>query len=208
MADVDLTAGKEFIQPEQLNKLLAQLEDKYAKTRAAAARELGSVFNPEAVPALERAIKDEVKEVWSASLRSLAEIGSKSAVSALIAALEDPRPEVRAEAARHLGMIRAVRAAKPIEEALKNENNAHAKLEMIEALGRLQDESTLPILAHFLTDKDPAICWSATWAIGMVGRATGDKRAIEMLRLLEKHRNRRIQHEAVTALRLIGSKQI
>jgi HEAT repeat protein len=208
MVDVDFTAHKKFVEPERLNKILVQLEDKYAKTRTSAARELGSILNPEAVPALERAIKDDVKEVWSASLRSLAEIGSKSAVSALITALEDPRPEVRAEAARHLGMIRAFRAAKPIEGALRNETDTHAKLEMIEALGRLQESSALTLLASFLTDRNSSIRWSATWAIGMIGRTTRDKRAIEMLRLLEKHRDRKVQHEAVTALRLIGSKQV
>ena len=208
MVDVDFSEHKEFMKPERLNKLLSKLADNYAKTRAAAARGLGGVMNPEAVPALSDALKDETKEVWTAALRSLSEIGSKSAIETLIDALGDSRAEVRADAARHLGMVRAWRAVESLRHSLKAETDTMAQQEMIEALGRMQDESALHEIVAFLTDKHPNIRWSATWAIGMIGRATRSKKAVEMLMLLERHNDRRIQHEAATALRVINSKQV
>ena len=208
MVDIDLSISNELLKPGELRQALANLKSKYAKARAAAARSLGKAHNPEVVPALSGALKDSVKEVWSAAFRSLSEIGSKSAVNALIDALEDPREEVREEIARQLGMVRAVRAAEGIRHAAQAEHHIPAKQEMIEALGRLEDEGSLPLLASFLTNKNPSIRWSATWAISMIGRASRSQKAIDMLMLLERHTDHRIQHEAATALRAIGSRQI
>jgi len=208
MIDVDFSQHTEFLKPERLNKILSKLSDKYAKTRAAAARGLGGVLNPEAVPALSDALQDTDRDVWSAALRSLSEIGSRSAIDTIIEALDDQRGEMRADAARYLGMIRSLRAAEELRRVLKSETDISAKQEMIEALGRIPDEAALHELAAFLTDKHPNIRWSATWAIGMIGRATRSRKAVEMLLLLERHNDRRIQHEAATALRMINPKQI
>lgn len=207
-ADIEFPSKREFLKREQLEKILSKLRDKYAKIRENAARGLGVVENPEAVPALINALKDDAKEVRSASLRALSEIGSKHAIDALISCLSDPRSDIRSQSAHFLGATRAFRSAPKLKEALRTERDLSAKEYMLEAIGRLRDESALPLLASFLNDKESSIRWSATWAIGMIGRETKSKEAVGFLLRLERHHDRRVQHEAATALRMISPKQV
>lgn len=208
MADIELPPHREMLKREQLAKILSKLRDKYAKVRENAATGLGRVENIEAVPALTEALKDSAKSVRSAALRALADIGSKEAIDALISCLSSSDAEMRSESAHFLGATRASRAAPKLRAALHLEHHLLAKEHMVEALGRLRDEPSIPLLASFLHDKESSVRWSAAWAIGMIGRETKSPHIIEILQHLEKHHDKRVQHEAATALRMISPKQV
>ena len=206
--DFDVGAHRQFLKREQVANILSKLKDDYAKVRENAARGLGAIDNPEAVPALVEALKDDAKEVRFAALRALADIGSKSAIDALISCLFDKNPEIRSESARFLGLVRAERACPKMLEALKDEDSVEVKEHMLEAIGRLRDENAISYLIPFLNDKESAIRWSATWAVGMIARETGSKKAVETLRKLERHADKRVAHEAATALRMIAPMEV
>ena len=208
MADIEQPPHRERLKREQLAKILSKLRDKYAKVRENAAKGLGRVENVEAVPALTKALKDDAKEVRTAAMRALADIGSAQAITALISCISSPNPEMRSEAAHFLGAVRASRAAPKLREALHLEHDLSAKEHMVEALGRMGDEPSIPLIASFLHDKESSVRWSAAWAIGTIGRETKSPHIVEILQSLETHHDKRVQHEAATALRMISPGQV
>jgi len=208
MADVDIPSHREKLKRDQLAKILSKLKDKYARVRENAAKGLGRIDNPEAVPALIHALTDEACEVRRAALRALADIGSKSAIEALMNSLFSHDAEIRSQSAHFLGATRVYRSSQRLREALRTEHSLAAKENMVEALGRLRDENSLPLLASFLHDKESGVRWGAAWSIGMIGRETKSPQAIILLRHLEKHHDSRVQHEAASALRLINPSQV
>src|SRR5947209_583317 len=98
---------------EDVPKLIKELKDKDAKTRAAAAEELGHIgqvkksFTESAVAPLMDAMKDKDINVRKAATEALGKIDPDAtvAVPALVEALKDKAPPVRQAAAGALGQI-------------------------------------------------------------------------------------------------------
>ncbi len=208
MADVDFTGGRTELEKETLGKMLSKLNDKYEKVRENAALGLGSVSNPEAVPALAGLLGDWSKSVRRAAVHALTNIGSREAISVIVEVLMHEDAEMRGEAAHYLGMMRAYRATDALLSALLRERDVSAKEKMIEAAGWLGDVSTLPPLFRLLSDEDSGVRWSATWAIGNIGRRFTSTKAADMLLRLERHHDKRVRREAATALRMTGIRQV
>jgi len=69
---------------------LQQLKSSDADVRAKAARTLGSVRNPKAVPALTKLLRDENSDVRLAAMQALGQIGHPSAAGPLTSTFNNP----------------------------------------------------------------------------------------------------------------------
>lgn len=195
--------------PGKLEILAMRVRDPYEKIRASAAEELGAIDDPRAVDLLAEATKDKVKDVRINALRSLARIASMSSIAVLIRSLEDSRADVRIEAARLLGSLKVREAVPKLDGAIMRELNTEAKETMLQALGQIGDARSIRTLSKFINDRSSAIRWTATWALGKIGRDTGSREAIDVLLRIERFSAcKRCRREAATALRYISPLRI
>jgi HEAT repeat protein len=100
----------------QLSRCL--LSDQDPALRAAGARALGAIANPDAVAPLIAALGDATPEVKEEAAKALGALRSAKAVDALIVALRDANLDVRVQAAAALGLIRDPRAVAPLVAVL------------------------------------------------------------------------------------------
>lgn len=95
-----------------------------------------------------------------AAARALAVLGDASTAPALVEALMDPDPDLRADA-----MAALVRCARPedapaIRRSLESDPVAEVKVAAIQALARLKDEPSIPLLRGLVLSRcEPAIAW-------------------------------------------------
>lgn len=118
-------------------------------------------------------------------------------IKGLIKALKYTKsPIIRKAAATALGDLGDERAAEPLIEALKDEDNFVRKMAAT-ACGKLRDRRTVEPLIEALTDEDPFVRERAAESLGKIG----DKRAIEplnhLIEILECERFRATAREAL-----------
>lgn len=105
-----------------LDRLIVTLRtDTAVEVRMAAAKALGLLRSPKALPALEEALDDELT-VQCRCIAALGDIGDASSLPALLAMLKDPTPEVRYHASQSLAEIGHQNSRKPLEELLADDN--------------------------------------------------------------------------------------
>ncbi len=149
--------------------LITALKDEAPGVRAAAARALGEVENPQAVIHLLHALDDA--EVWVRyyAARSLGTHASPEALEALTRlAHTDPANMVRAAAMEALGQIggaRAVAALAPLTEAQERDLSRAA----LDALGHIGHPDALPPLLAALNSSDVERKLDAIRALGQRG---------------------------------------
>ncbi len=165
--------------PDQVENLIAALQDEDPRLRETAASGLGLLGDARAVEALIAALEDEDWEVRLEAAGALGEIGDAGAVEPLIVALQDEASDVREEAAGALGEIGDARAVEALIAAIEIEDvrfETHAQKALREALGEIGDAAVEPLIAA-LQDEDPQVRWVAASALGEIR----DARAVEPL---------------------------
>jgi hypothetical protein len=119
--------------------------------RLSAARALGPLQNPVAIPALQRALDDPSSKVQMWAIRSLGELKDRESLEPLVDRLEDDDWGIRANAARALGEIGDQRATKALVSQL-NDPQRTVRLSVIKALVSLRDPSGLEALEEAAAD--------------------------------------------------------
>ncbi|MBI1349102.1 hypothetical protein GC163_22765 [bacterium] len=105
-----------------LERLIVTLKtDTAVEVRMAAAKALGLLRSPKALPVLEEALDDELT-VRCRCISALGDIGDASTLPALLAMLRDTTPEVRYHASQALAEIGHQNSRKPLEDLLSDEN--------------------------------------------------------------------------------------
>ena len=153
---------KKAIERRDIKKLSKIVVDNKisATIREQAAKALGEIGNPNAIPALLSAIEntpDIPGRNWEASTRkvfakAIGQIGQPS-VDPLVTALKSPSALMRTHAAEALGYAGDSRATKPLIVAL-NDSKEEVRGAAAEALGRIGDQSAIEHLISALSDEN------------------------------------------------------
>ena len=131
-------------------------------------------YNKETVAALQAALaSDQTPDlakrhlIWA--LESVAGGGPDSTMPIIQQLEKAKNADVRAQAARALGLRQAAIAKDALVNAVKNEITPEVTLQALIALGRLGDESAIPMIATNLGSADPYIDYSARVALRRIG---------------------------------------
>jgi len=186
-----------------LAALLGALEGPEAAGRLDAARALGAVGAPAAVPALgERLLRDRDPEVRRVSAWAIGQAGSSEGTRFLGAAVRrDSSAEVRAAAVEALGRI-ADPASAPALEAALGDASDDIRAMAAWGLGTVRPPSAPPALIAALSDPVRSVVEQACWAAGQIR----DPSAVPRLAVLSRERDPhfKVGLEALWALARIG----
>jgi HEAT repeat protein len=192
-----LGAKRQIVRGEQLEELLQTLASGGEEAREAAALALGR-RRPAAIESLARMLtSDDADARWWAA-RALAEVGEEGAVQPLVGVLSDPNPDVRACAALALGRLGEGSAAPAVAACLSDESafvagiatdalqmigepavpalvevlaneNPHARLLAVRALGRIRSQKAIDPLFGALEDSSYLVRYYAQEALEALG---------------------------------------
>src|SRR5437867_2484287 len=147
--------------------LIARLKDENAGVRGAAARSLGRLGDPRAVPPLIDVLADSGPEVRSAAVEALADLGAQGAAAAITEALSDANADVRQAA---LGALNDLKA--PIAEAtlfnLMKDPSADVRQRAAELAGERSLVAAIPQLRRLIDDPRGDVREAATQALGHI----------------------------------------
>lgn len=136
--------------------LLQALEHPSFEVRQEAARTLGKIGDPAALPALSAALKRASFGTRRAAVEALHALGDVRAVPTLLAALKDRDAEVREEAAVALATLITpgdAAAVPALSEALKDQS-WRVRARAIRALDTIGDVRAVPALVQALKDRE------------------------------------------------------
>ncbi len=191
-------------EPENLEKHIAQLENKYPRARLKAVATLGRKGSAakDAVPALGKALHDLDEDVRTAAGRALAQIGP-AAVPVLIEELKNPLFQYSKQAARSLALIgpEAADAVPALTRSLKV-NDAEVRAMAAHALAEIGPAAAKAATALTLVLDDPSkeVKKQARAALARIGA-----QAIPALRGALKSSNPSIRQQAADLLALRGT---
>ena len=174
-SEVRLTSEQETQFQSALKELKMSWMEKFfgfgGDYRLAAAKTLGELKDPRALPALTDALKnDKDPEVRQAAADALGAIKSPAAVAALISALQnDKDPEVRVAVARALGKIKDPGAVPALVKAMKTDKSGIVRFETTAALGDIKDASAVLDLLEVLNGNDVHLRYFAREALAAIG---------------------------------------
>jgi HEAT repeat protein len=143
--------------------LLADLVSDDARTRAAAARQLGLARAEGVSSELLAALDDPEPAVGLAASEALGRIADPAAVPGLLVAIENPDEQVRLGAARALGMMEVEAAVEPLRAMLLQDEGLEAGV-AAEALGRVGSPHAVDALLAALRDPAPTARWHVAMA--------------------------------------------
>ncbi|MCC2640209.1 MAG: uncharacterized protein K0S45_622 [Nitrospira sp.] len=155
--------------------LVAALRSHDWIVRMHAAKALGRIGEPQAVPVLMPLLQDKVKAVREEASSALAAIGS-AAVSPLLLALEHEEWLVRLHAVEALGKLKSSDAVDPLLRTLFNDRDSAIREDVVRALGVIGDARAVDYLVTVM--KEPTLRLLAVEALGHIG----DRRAVPLLR--------------------------
>ncbi len=165
-----------------VDKLIAALND--PETADFAARQLGALADPLAVPGVIEAMKHEDAEVRASAARAFQWLPDESgaAVDALCdLLLNDPDEDVRAAAASSLADIASEKSKDALIEALLKGTSVYARENAARALGNIGNPSAGPALMQALDDEYFMTQGAAVRALGIVGYPECIPRLMEAL---------------------------
>jgi HEAT repeat protein len=143
--------------------------------RMHAAKGLGRIGDPEAVPVLMPLLQDKVKAVREEASSALAAIGA-AAVTGLLEALQHDDWMVRLHAVEALGKLKSPDSVEPLLRALFNERDSAIREDVVRALGAIRDGRAVDYLVAVM--KEPGLRLLAVEALGHIG----DRRVVPILR--------------------------
>jgi len=130
-------------------RLLVQLEDESAKTRAGAARALGKIGSKRAVDDLLPHLEDEI-QVRKNAAWALGEIGDQRAIEGLLAHLGDENVEVRRAVISALGEFENKQVAEGLLIRLED-SHVYVRGDAARVLGKFESKEAISIIVdHFL----------------------------------------------------------
>lgn len=210
-------------------KRMRQLHSHLKSRRSDAARRLGRICDPRAVPELKKLLQDPKEEVREAALFALGRIGTQEALEAMLEALDggdrwsqekvaeaveeagdesrrvlvgllrDENPSRRAFAAEVMGGIGGTEEAVYLEEALMDEE-VDVRARAADSLGRMRHRLSRPALLEALDDPAWEVRAQAVMALGRIGE---EKDTPELVRAL-RDKEWWVRNNAAAALREMG----
>jgi len=206
-----------------------QLHSHLKSRRSDAARRLGKIGDPRAVPELEKLLQDPGDEVREAALYALGRIGTREALESMLDALNDGdrwsqekvaeaveeagdesrrvlvgllrdgNPARRAFAAEVMGGLGGTEEAVYLEEALADEA-VDVRARAADSLGRMRHRLARPALLQALEDPAWQVRAQAVKALGSIGEEKDVPQLVEKLRDTEWW----VRNNAAAALREMG----
>lgn len=182
------------------------LKDHLTVLRKNAAKALGNIGDPIAIPSLIEGLKTSkdpsiVIEVAS----SLGMLKATQALDDLLRMLNNKDGEIRENVAQALGIIGDPKAIDPLLKILKDDQEAWVRGQVAEALGLIGDKRVVPDLI-FALENDNGIGVSVKTATAL-GRLK-DPNAVEpLINFLQKSKNAEIRRAIAYALGEIGDKR-
>src|SRR6266566_6433474 len=148
--------------------LIARLKDENAGVRAAAARSLGHLSDPRAVPPLIDVLADSDGEVRSAAVEALADLGDPRAIGPIAGLLKDPVADVKRNALGALSHFDQAVPTAPVV-ALLDDPDADVRHEAIDLLEHLHARSAAGAVARLIHDPSPDVRHSVVSTLGNLG---------------------------------------
>ena len=148
--------------------LIARLKDENAGVRAAAARSLGHLSDPRAVPPLIDVLADSDGEVRSAAVEALADLGDPRAIGPIAGLLKDPVADVKRNALGALSHFDQAVPTAPVV-ALLDDPDADVRHEAIDLLEHLHARSAAGAIARLIHDPSPDVRHSVVSTLGNLG---------------------------------------
>ena len=172
---------------------IAALTDDDWAIREEAAMLLGTMRDPRAVGPLVSLLRDSDRAVREAAIGALTAIGEPS-VPVLGLCLSDPQPAVQEAASTVLASIADSRVLAPLIESLKK-SDWIVRMQTARALGRINDQASVPHLIPLLQDTVKAVREEASTALATIGEP-----ALPALRDATTHGDWLVRLHAVEAL--------
>jgi HEAT repeat protein len=211
------------------DKRLRQLRSPLKSRRSDAARRLGRICDPKAVPQLKELLWDSKEEVKEAALYALGRIGTRESLEAMLEALErgdrwtqekvseaveeagddsrqllmellkDENPVRRTFAAEVMGRVGGAEEAIYLEMTMADEE-VDVRARAADSLGKLRQHSSRPALLGALDDPAWEVRSQAAKALGSIGEVQ------DAIRLREALQDREwwVRNNAAAALREMG----
>ncbi len=148
--------------------LIARLKDENAGVRAAAARSLGHLSDPRAVPPLIDVLADSDGEVRSAAVEALADLGDPRAIGPIAGLLKDPVTDVKRNALGALSHFDQAVPTAPVL-ALLDDPDADVRHQAIDLLEHLHARSAAGAIARLIHDPSPDVRHSVVSTLGNLG---------------------------------------
>ena len=148
--------------------LIARLKDENAGVRAAAARSLGHLSDPRAVPPLIDVLADSDGEVRSAAVEALADLGDPRAIGPIAGLLKDPVTDVKRNALGALSHFDQAVPTAPVL-ALLDDPDADVRHQAIDLLEHLHARSAAGAVARLIHDPSPDVRHSVVSTLGNLG---------------------------------------
>lgn len=154
--------------PEAVRDLVQLLQDPDAKVRWAAARGLGRLGHPSAVPALLDSIDGNLPVPVDVVAGAVAQI-RECPVLLLREGLTSPSVPKRALTVELLGRFQALAAADEVIELLHNDPSVEVRARAARSLGRMGSPRAVKPLLACIDDGPVATRAQAIWAVGEMG---------------------------------------
>lgn len=179
-------ALNESNQVEAVPRLLRLLEEGDQETRVSAARRLADLHVRAAVPGLICLLRDDDWRLRDAGANALGKLKAAAAVPALLETLRQTRPTPFGRTPGSPAISWAIRqigtAGVPVLIDALSDDDWRIRLEVVEALGDINDPAAVPALTSALADPEARVRWRAAEALGKMGDSTSVPALVEALR--------------------------
>ncbi len=189
--------------PEAVRDLVQLLQDPDAKVRWAAARGLGRLGHPSAVPALLASIEGALPVPVDVVAGAVAEI-RECPVPLLREGLTSPSVPKRALTVELLGRFQALVAADEVIDLLHNDPSVEVRARAARSLGRMGSPRAVQPLLGCVEDGPVATRAQAIWALGEMGALE----ALPVLRTTLQGASHHLGELAADALAAMGPRGI
>lgn len=189
--------------PEAVRDLLLLLQDPDAKVRWAAARGLGRLGHPSAVPALLASIEGNLPVPVDVVAGAVAQI-RECPLPLLREGLGSPSVPTRALTVELLGRFQALAAADEIIDLLRNDPSVEVRARAARSLGRMGSPRAVQPLLDCVEDGPVATRAQAIWALGEMGALE----ALPVLRSTLSESSHHLGELAADALAALGPRGV